>query len=333
MADVVSGEIKTVAEMKQHLASGLYGSAYLLFGEEAYIKELYLGRLKKALADDDNNIIVFSGDVYVRRLEEEIGGISLFGDRKLIIVKDSDWFKKAGDVSFLEGIGETGTSVVFSESSVDRRSSAFKAFLKYGVVFECRAAEEADIKKLLASEAKKAGRILTPDAAELMLGGLGTDITNLLGELEKLILTVPEGGRIEEKHVRRVCALSPSVRIFDLTDAVTRGDTGNALRLLHSLTEGQEGDRGSALGVLTLLFRNWENILKVKLLLEEGRSENEIQRITGQKPYPVKKQCEQSRKLTFDELRNKLNYLMELDAAVKSGNIEERFALSLAVSG
>ncbi|MBR6934916.1 MAG: DNA polymerase III subunit delta [Clostridia bacterium] len=333
MADALSGEIKTVAEMKQHLSSGLYAPAYLLFGDETYLKELYLGRLKKALADDENNIITFSGDTDVPRLEEEIGGISLFGDRKLIIVRDCEWFKKAGDVSFLEGLEGTGTSVVFSENSVDRRSAAFKAFLKHGIVFECSAAEETDIKKLLAAEAKNAGRILTPDAAALMIGGLGTDITSLLNELEKLILTVPEGGRIEEKHVRKVCSLSPAARIFDLTDAVTRGDTGSALKLLHALTDGQERDRGSALGVLAMLFRNWENILKVKLLLAEGFSESEIQKITVQKPYPVKKQCEQSRKLSFDELRKKLRYLMDLDQAIKSGNIDESLALSLAVSG
>ena len=139
--------------------------------------------------------------------------------------------------------------------------------------------------------------------------------------------------RIEEKHVRKVCSLSPAARIFDLTDAVTRGDTGSALKLLHALTDGQERDRGSALGVLTMLFRNWENILKVKLLLAEGFSESEIQKITAQKPYPVKKQCEQSRKLSFDELRKKLRYLMDLDQAIKSGNIDESLALSLAVSG
>ena len=333
MADAVSGEIKTVAEMKQHLVSGLLSRAYLLFGDESYLKELYLQRLKKALADDVNNIVTFSGDTDMRDVEEETGGMSLFGDRKLIIVRDCEWFKKAGDVSFLEGLEDTGTSVVFIENSVDRRSSAFKSFLKYGIVFECRAAEEADIKKLLSSEAKKAGRILTPDAADLMIAGLGGGITNLLCELEKLILTVSEGGRIEEKHVRSVCSLTPAARIFDLTDAVTRGDTGNALKLLHALTDGQERDKGAALGVLTMLFRNWENILKVKLLLAEGCPESEIARITGQKPYPVKKQCEQSRKLTFEELRKKLRSLMELDQAIKSGNIDDGLALELAVSG
>ena len=234
MADVVNGEIKTVAEMKAHLASGVFACAYLLFGEETYLKDLYLGRLKKALSDDSINIVTFTGDPDIRQLEDEINGISLFGDKKLIILRDSGLFKKASDISFIDGLEGTGTSVVFSESEVDRRSSAFKAFLKSGVVFECKRAEEADIKKLLASEAKAAGRILTPDAADMMINGLGSDITNLLCELEKLILTVPEGGRIEEKHVRSVCSLSVSARIFDLTDAVSKKDTGNALKLLSS---------------------------------------------------------------------------------------------------
>ena len=146
-------------------------------------------------------------------------------------------------------------------------------------------------------------------------------------------MTVPEGGRIEEKHVRTVCALSMNARIFDLTDAVSKKDNGAALRLLHALTDGNEKDKGSALGVLTMLSRNWENLLKTKLMLSEGMSEYDIQRATGQKPYPVKKQCEQCRRFTAEELEKKLRYMMELDRDIKSGNIDETLALELAVTG
>ena len=332
MADRLTGEIKTAQEMKAHIASGELSGCYLLFGEELYLKELYLGRLKNLLADDSINVITYTGEFDPEEIREEIDGISLFGEKKLIVIRDSGLFKKASDVSFLEGAACGGTAVVFSETEVDRRSAAFKAFLKTGVVFECARQDEAAVKKLLTSDAARAGRILTPDAADLLVSGVGNDIVSLKNELEKLILTVPEGGRIEEKHVREVCELSLNARIFDLTDAVSRGDTGTALKLLHALTDGARKDKSSALGILTMLGRNWENLLGVKMMLSEGMRESEIGAATGQKPYPVRKQCEQCRRFTEAELRKKLKDIMELDQAIKVGDIDESLALELAVT-
>lgn len=332
MADALAGEIKTAKEMKEHIASGNLSGLYLLFGEELYLKELYLGRLKKLLADDAINIINYSGEIDIEAVRDEISGISLFGEKKLIIVRDSGLFKKQADLGFLDGAEYGGTSVIFCESEVDRRSASFKAFLKLGVVFECARQDEASVKQLLTSDAARAGRTLTPYAAELLIQGVGNDIVSLQNELEKLILTVPAGGKIEEKHVREVCSLSINARIFDLTDAVSRGDQGRALKLLHALTDGTKKDRSSALGVLTMLSRNWETLLTVKQMLEEGMREGEIAAQTGQKPYPVKKQCEQCRSFSKEELRKKLKDTMELDQAVKSGNITEELALELAVT-
>ena len=175
MADTFKGELKSVAEMKQHIAAGIPAKAYLLFGEEAYLKELYTGRLKKLLAGDEMNVTVYDGEFDPAEVAEEIGTLSLFGEKKLVFIRYSGIFKKAVPLTFLDGLEESDTSVLFVEDGVDRRLSTFKEFLKRGAVFECKQAEEQDIVRLLASEAKAAGRVLTPDAARLMLEGIGSD--------------------------------------------------------------------------------------------------------------------------------------------------------------
>ena len=218
--------MKSVAEMKQHIAAGIPAKAYLLFGEETYLKALYTGRLKKLLTDDGMNVVTYDGDFDPARIAEEIGTLSLFGEKKLLYVRNSGIFKKSVSLTFLDGIDESDTAVLFAEDEVDRRLATFKDFLKRGAVFECKKAEEQDIVRLLATEAKAAGRILTPDAARLMLEGIGSDISTLNCELEKLILFVPEGGRIEAAHVRQVCCLSENAGIFELTNALSVMDTG-----------------------------------------------------------------------------------------------------------
>ncbi len=331
MADAVNGEIKDIAGMKRHLASDDPACVYLLFGEENYLKELYFGRLRKKLADGDMNVIRMSGEFDPDFIKDGISGISLFGEKKLIAVRNSGIFKKSADLDFLDGIEGSGTSVVFIEDEADRRSSSFKSILKRGIVFECVKAEPKDIKALLSAEAKRASRILTPDAADLMIEGIGRDMSTLLGELEKLILFVPQGGRIEERHVRAVCTLSLSARIFDLTGAISEGETGKALKLLHAIVDDREKS-GSPLGILTMIARNWESIYRAKIMLKDGFTEQDIARMTGQKPYPVKKQCEQSRRFTQEELRKKMDLAAGLDRAIKTGLLDDITALEIAVT-
>ena len=68
MADTFKGELKSVAEMKQHIAAGIPAKAYLLFGEEAYLKELYTGRLKK-----QGKKALKAGDLLVTRSRSHVG--------------------------------------------------------------------------------------------------------------------------------------------------------------------------------------------------------------------------------------------------------------------
>jgi len=329
MAEYFVGEIKDNQDMKVHLSSDAQAACYLLFGGEIYLKELYLTRLKKKYADGEMNIYTFRGAFDPEDVRDVIDGISLFGERKLVLIRDSGFFNASRELDFLDNAGDSGTTVVFVEDSADRRTATFKNFLKKGAVFECKAATESDIRKLLGAEARAAGRQLTPGAADVMLEGIGTDITELRNELEKLILYVPDGAQITETDVRKVCELSLSARIFDLTDAVVRGDRAGGLKILEALLAEKE----SPLGILSMIGRAWSNLYKVKLLLSEGASQSDIQRRTGQKPYPVKKQCEQARRFSLEEIERELKLVLDMDLAVKTGEITDRLALELVVLG
>lgn len=329
MAEYFVGEIKDNQDMKAHLSSEAQAACYLLFGGEIYLKELYLSRLKKKYADGEMNIYTFRGSFDPEDVRDVIDSISLFGERKLVLIRDSGFFNASRELDFLDNAGAGGTTVVFLEDSADRRTASFKNFLKRGAVFECKAASPADIRKLIGAEAKNAGRQITPGAVDLMLEGIGTDITELRNELEKLILFVPDGGRITETEVRKVCELSLAARIFDLTDAVVRRDRAGGLKILEALLAEKE----SPLGILAMIGRAWSNLYKVKLLLSEGASQAEIQTRTGQKPYPVKKQCEQAGRLSLEEIGRELSRVLDMDLMVKTGQLTDKLALELTVLG
>ena len=266
MADVVIGEIKDAKSMKSHLASGNYAHAYLFYGEEEYLKDLYIARIKKAVVDDPMNIYLFTGKTDPGDIADIVTGVSLFGERKLIIVSGSNFFKSAVPLDFMEDLEDGNCTVIFREDNVDKRVVNYKNILKQGVVFECKRQSEQDIVRMLSAQAKSAGRTLSPGAAELLLSGIGPDIVRLMGELEKLILYTEDNAVIQEQHVLQVCTLSLSARVFDLTDAVSQGNHRKAYQILQVLLD----EKQSALGILSLLSKNWISMYEAKQIMAEG---------------------------------------------------------------
>lgn len=327
MADVVIGEIKSAKNMKTHLASGNYAHAYLFYGEEEYLKDLYIARIKKAVVDDPMNIYLFTGKTDPRDIGDIVSGVSLFGERKLIIVSGSNFFKNAEPLPFMEDLEDGNCTIVFREESVDKRVNNYKNILKQGIVFECTHQSEQDIVSMLASKAKEAGRILSPGAAEMMLSGIGSDMTRLAGELEKLILFVEDGGVILPEHVLQVCPLSLSVRVFDLSDAVLEGNRDKAFKNLRALLD----EKQSALGILSLLSKNWISTYEAKMILDEGGGVGDIQSRLGVAPFIAKKFIAGCRKWNLDMLREKINLCIQMDEGIKSGAIKDVHALELLI--
>ncbi len=328
MADAALGEITDTKTMKSHFASGNLARAYLFYGEEEYLKDLYVSRIKKLAVDDPMNIYFFTGKTEVNEIADIVNGVSLFGERKLILVTGSGFFKGATELSFLDDLEDGNCTIVFREDSADKRLKSYKDLLKTGIIFECKRQSEKDILHMLSAAAQGAGRTLSPGAAELLIQGIGNDLTRLLGEMEKLILLVDDGAVIQESHVESACTLSLSARIFDLTDAVAAGNKGRAFEVLQALLD----DKEVPLIILSMLAKNWVSLYKAKLIIEEGGGQGDIQRTLGVAPFVAKKLWEQSRKISKEDVRRKILFATEMNESIKSGLIKETRALELLIS-
>lgn len=328
MADAFIGEITDAKAMKAHFASGNLSRAYLFYGEEEYLKDLYVSRIKKQAVDDPMNIYLFTGRTDLDEIAEIVNGVSLFGERKLILVTGSGLFKSAAELSFLNDLEDGNCTIVFREESADKRLKAYKDMVKYGIVFECKRQTEKDILQMLSSAAKNAGRTLSPGAAELLIQGIGNDLTRLLSEMEKLILLVGDGDVIREHHVESACSLSLSARVFDLTDAVSLGNKTKAFAILQALLD----DRESPQLILALLSRNWVSLYHAKKIVESGGGQGDIQRNLSVAPFVAKKLWEHSKKISAEAILDKIMLSTRMDESVKSGLIKDTNALELLIS-
>ena len=322
-------EIEDIKTIKNHIQNDELKNVYLFYGPEGYLKDLYEKRIRARLDVDSMNCYFFSQDADVKEIESICAATSMFGDKKLVVVSGSGMLKAATDVSFVDVAEGSDTVVVFKEDEIDKRNKLYKKICDVGIVFQCKKQSPLEIKKVLAYEVKKSGRLIKEFVLQYMIEGIGDDISKLMSEIEKLILYVPEGGEISKEHVDSLCTMHYSPRIFDLNDAVASRDKGRAYKIMTSLLE----DKEPPVKIIAVLSKMWSQLYSVKVLSAEGARSAEIAAYLGIKDFAASKLIKQAAGMSLEYIKKELELCEEMDFSVKSGLIKDVTALEILTIG
>ena len=109
MAKTSAADAAAVKELKRDLSAGTLGRLYIFHGEEAYLRDFYLGQMKKKLLSggmEAFNLHTFQAkECDPKALSQVIDCLPMMSERTMVVVYDYDLFK---------------TGVVLFERDVDR---------------------------------------------------------------------------------------------------------------------------------------------------------------------------------------------------------------------
>ena len=87
---------KGYQKLKSDLSTGNIGQVYIFYGEESYLREYYLGEIKKKLVPagfEEFNYHRLSGKTLtMQELNEAVEAMPMMAERTLIVVTDCDLF-------------------------------------------------------------------------------------------------------------------------------------------------------------------------------------------------------------------------------------------------
>ena len=189
------------AELLKEWQAGKFRPVYYFFGEESAAKADAVLKLKELFKADDFNLREFSGEPNSEAPAAVAEALTLpvFSDKRLVIVRSPKLPAEARAIyaDYLKSPSPSTTLVLLSEDRrPDKKDALAGAASAAGAacIFSPLTDEEA-ISRLTA-EAKKAGKTLTQEAAEALVGEAGTDWGILAGELEKLVLFAGAGAEL-----------------------------------------------------------------------------------------------------------------------------------------
>lgn len=329
----------TVDNLEKELKQNNLQSLYLLYGEEKFLLENVVKKIKKLFGE----LIV--GINYIQINETNINSLitdietPAFGyPKKLIIVKNAGLFKKAKRGSekqiseelnkiadyINKNINEIKEScvIVFIEDEISK-NSLLQVIETNGITCNFERLKPLEIKKRIKAICNGYKVNIDEKTLDFFLETCGTNMLSLINEIRKLIEYAGGNGTITVESIKKLSIKEFEIVIFDLTDNLGKRNIKQSLEILKELIYNKEPVQK----ILITLYNHLKKIYLSKLAIMEKRDLISALNLKANQTFLVSKYKKQAEYFKTEELRNILLELIQLDKNYKTGLIDINIGL------
>ncbi len=336
----------TEQELKTQMSGGALASLYLLKGKEKLLVKRAAKKLIRLASGDvfpEFNRNEFPGEAAVEQIADAAAALPFMAEHKCVVVSDFNAEERPQAeleqlLDLLDDLPETTTLVLyFPTLNPGGSSGKWKKLLdragKRGFVVDFPQREAADLRQILGKTAERQGCQLSRPALNRLIEYVGSDLTQLLGEVEKLCAyTLGQGGReITLETVEEMTPKSTEATVFVMMDALLAGDAQRAYTILDSLLF-QNAEPVKILGAMVTPYLD---MVRVKGAMESGLpTDAPLEYAPEYKPgrdkkinFRLRKAQQNLRHFNTQTLKACLDLLLEADGALKGSQLDKSLVL------
>lgn len=256
----------TCDDILKELKAKQYRPVYYLMGEEAYYIDLIADYIADNVLTDTekefNQTVVYGADVDIATVINAAKRYPMMSEYQVVIVKEAQAIRNMEELSFYlqKPLKSTILVLCHKHGTLDRRKKLAAEIEKVGVLFESKKLKEAQLPAFITAYLKRKGVDLETKAAAMLADFVGTDLSRLTGELEKLIITLPKGQtRVTPEQVERNIGISKDYNNFELRNAIVEKDVLKANKIIKYFEENPKTNPIQM--TLSLLFGFFSNLM------------------------------------------------------------------------
>ena len=328
--------VKKYEDIMRALRADEYAPVYLLCGEEPYyidrVQEFIAEHALDEMAREFDQQVLYGRDLQSADISPVIGaarGFAMMGGRKVIIVREAQHVKKWEALNaYLDNLMPQTVLVLCYNGKPDKRQGVWKKASEHKQVvwlqsdklrdYEVEKWINAYIADFNSQRPTAGGQALTidPRVAPLLADHLGTDLSAIVGALQKLIDGRPQGvNTIDAALVERNIGISKDYNIMELQAALIRGDVERANRITQYFAGSKDHPM---IREMAPLFSFFTNLLMYHYLPD--KSQANVARELGVNPYFVKDYATAARRYSAGKTFLIVGYLRDTDARLKGIN-------------
>jgi len=255
-----------VKQLVTDIKSGKLKPIYFLMGEEPY----YIDRISdfiedNVLAEEErgfNQMVLYGRDVAIEDIVSNAKRYPMMAEYQVVIVKEAQDLSRAIEklVDYAKNPQPSTILVLnYKYKTIDKRKALYKTLKSTGVIYESKKLYEnqvADwIRRVLSSQKYS----IDPKAAQMLVEFLGTDLSKINNELEKLKIILPEGSQITPEHIEENIGISKDFNNFELRKAIGDRDVLKAHRIVKYFANNPKDN--PMVVTVSLLFNFFSQLL------------------------------------------------------------------------
>lgn len=264
------GKIKGAEKLKLEDLKRCYlftsKSSYILDEKVSSIKKSFRGKIN---FDTDFRVFDATSDIEEKEFNNFITTPSFFSIKKLLVIKNVEHMSSHLLNSLVDMLTSSDDSIIFVITSTRSKldSRLVEAAKKVGEIQNIRSPLSNDLKKWVEEKSELDGIKFTNRAINILVESVGSDLSLLKAEYEKLYTYVisEKEKLINEEMVKSLISRTYFLKVFDLVDFIGARDKQNSLKALKDVIE----ERQSLIGMLTLIYRMFKCLMYFKY--ENGR--------------------------------------------------------------
>ena len=293
----------------------------LIIGEDKQLIDYYLQDILKKINYNDEDKITY--DMSINTLSDildEASMISLFSSIKVIIGNNFD-ISKINDNEFEYLTKYTlninkDCYIILITSKVDGRSKYHKLIKeKFNIIDTSKSNNKDELLNYIKNKINENKYKIDYYNIEYLLNKVGNDINNINLELDKLFIYKENDKIINKEDIDLLIIDNIDNIIYEFTNAFIDKNMDKVIKMYHDFKKQNIG----ADYLISSLSNVLRQVLIIKILSNNGKSNLEISKVIGKKEFYVKKMIERLYQYTEKDICNLITNLSKVDLELKNG--------------
>lgn len=264
--DATMAKETTYEAIARDLKNRIYKPVYYLMGEESYYIDKISEYIAQTVLTDEekefNLTVVYGSDTDVATIINAAKRYPMMAERQVVIVKEAQQLKNIEELVYYvqKPLQSTILVLCHKNGTIDRRKKLAAEVEKVGVLFESKKLKEAQLPGFITSYLKRKSVDIEPKASEMMAEFVGADLNRMAGELDKLVITLPQGvTRVSPEQIELNIGVSKDYNNYELRSALVAKDVLKANKIIKYFEENPKTNPIQM--TLSVLFGFFSNLM------------------------------------------------------------------------
>jgi len=257
----------TYDSIMRDLKERKFAPVYYLYGDESY----YIDKICDYIAEnalqpeerDFNQTILFGSDVTASQVADVARRYPMMAERQVVIVKEAQNIKQTDALEkyMKQPLASTILVICHKNGKIDGRKREYvKAIQQAGILFESQKMKEFKLPEFIESYLRQREVSIDPKSAQLIADAIGSDLSRLTSELDKVLISLPANDRrVTPQVVEDQIGVSKDFNGFELRDAIVNRNVFKANQIINYFDKNPKA--GSLYAFLPLLFNYFQNLM------------------------------------------------------------------------